>query len=185
MARIHKTLPAGIRRLLVPRVVRHKPGLEGQWVTEDGVIELGSRCGPTAFDLPSLVHEMCHLVEIDDSRVTTWGWGLRVRTVVICGRECYEPTTKEPVERECRVLAFQMNVQSHVRMNHSIADHVSAMRYVPGYCFVPGKTDEARDGWCCNEIERLRFKPEFSYDAFEREWWRKVEVIRSRTGRKS
>lgn len=189
MAKIYRSVPAAVKRMFVHGVVQHEPRIEGQRVDAGGVVKLGSRCGPTEFDLLALLHEMAHMVEIDDARVGRFGWGLRTACATFQGRDYPDPQTDQAVRRECRVLAFQVNFQTSLGIGCGVGEFVKAMRHVPGYCYVGGdrlvdgrrnRTDEERDSWITSEIERLHWLPKFSADAFATEWKRKVALLTRR-----
>src|SRR5271155_2850520 len=85
--------------------------LEGMRVI-DGCLSLGCRTGPVRTSF-GLLHEMSHFVEIDDARMLTEGWGLRLPEVYVPGqyaRMCAVPVTKQATERELRVSAYQWHI---------------------------------------------------------------------------
>lgn len=173
-------LPVVIERYLAHDVVRHQGGLEGMSIAEDGVILLGSRCGPVAFDLNALLHEMCHLVEIDDRRVTVYGWGLTYTEVEILGRAYQEPSTCQDVRRELRVLAYQTNLRQALELSPSVEETVRSLVHLPGWCFVPGPGPaKARHAWCMKRLESLSRKHSYSFESFDKEWWRKIALLRA------
>lgn len=185
MASAYKSVPKKLRDLFVPGVVEYDPDVEGQRIRDSGAVALGSRCGPDAFDLPALIHEMAHLVEIDDRRVTHYGWGLRITTcVVVANRRYEEPVSIQAVRRELRVLAFQANVQYAVGMHRGTDDLVRGLTFVPGFTLVSAWSDAERLVWCAGQIERMRHLDAYSYESFEREWHRKVGVIQRRLKRR-
>jgi len=185
VARVYKTVPKKLRDLFVPGAVEYDPDIEGQRIRDNGAVALGSRCGPDDFDLPALIHEMSHLVEIDDRRATSFGWGLRITTCVVIANQRYEePTSVQAVERELRVLAYQTNVQSAVDMHRSIDDLLRGLVFVPGFALVNGRSDAERLVWCAGQIERMRHLDSYSYESFECEWHRKVGVIQKRLKRR-
>lgn len=66
----------------VDRCMKYSEKLEGQRIDNDGNVWVGSRSGPK-FHVQSLLHEMCHFVEIDRKRCYAYGWGLQVPEIFI------------------------------------------------------------------------------------------------------
>jgi hypothetical protein len=171
------------------KAVRYVPGLQAQRIGPDGTILIGNRVGSLTRDT-DLVHEMCHLVEIDDARMRLHGWGLHYPTVVVAGQVCQEPTTMKMVARELRVIAYQANILAYIGATVSVRHLVSSMKFMPDFFYVPledGRNKwEAKDiayrdkdasqlRWCKNRVETLR--AEFTTDRFLSEWNRKIALL--------
>jgi hypothetical protein len=82
---------------------------------EDGCMLLGMRAAGE-YSVGSLLHEMAHLIEIDDDRCHLFGWGLRTRKVTFRGRTYSEPLTFQCSERELRTMAIQKVLSKHLRV---------------------------------------------------------------------
>lgn len=108
-------LPESLKDVLknIPIVVSDK--IMGHDINEKGEVVLGLRCGPLSFDVCALLHELCHLVEIEPvSRIKQKNWGLHFKKEVYVpgryARICPEPETNQATLRELRVLAYQVNL---------------------------------------------------------------------------
>ncbi len=175
--------------------LRYVPGLQGQRVSEDGIVRIGDRAGPGRA-LSNTVHELAHFVEIDDARQQTFGWGLHVPTVVVCGQTCTEPTTHKMVDRELRVMAYQVNLmQALGAPPMRVRRLVQALQYMPDFILVPledgrpaygegapsrkeipyEKVDPSRISWMVNRVQELR--AEFTFERFRAEWFRKIALL--------
>lgn len=186
------------KEFLNTNFVQFEEGFQGQNVLEDGTIVIGNRAGPTtwadSFKIDNLIHEMAHLVEIDDARMRCHGWGLKVPEVFVFNRMCCEPTTKQITERELRVMAYQLNVMDHIGVECDTDDAVRALENLADTAFVPIEDGrQPYDGdykdiqaeginikssqqkWRVNEVNRLR--KEFTLERFIFEWKRKIEWL--------
>lgn len=180
-----RRLPEALQRLFVPGVVDYDPDVEGQKIGENGEVLLGTRCGPSRFELSALVHEMSHLVEIDDRRVTLPGWGLRIKSsVVVGGQRYFEPRTTQATARELRVVAYESNMLHSCGIARSLRQLVRALTILPDFILLPGRCERDRLNWCETQVGRLVEQEHFSVPSFEQEWWRKIEVIRRRLQRR-
>ena len=171
--------------------VRYRPGLTGQVIGKDGVIFVGNRAG--SLHVSNLAHELSHFVEIDDARMKFYGWGLRVPEVWVYDRMCCEPTTMKMVERELRVIAFQLNLLESLGAPMQARSFVSSLRYMPDFTYVPledGRSaygddapdemdsrakDESRIRWMIRRAEELR--SEHTMERFNSEWTRKINLL--------
>jgi len=160
------------------------------WVSQDvdkGTLILGEKEGP-AFSFHALLHEMCHLVEIDDERICYRGWGLRIPYTFVLGQTCVEPKTLQATEREMRVLAYQMNLTEH--LGYKFQDRsITSLEYLYDFWDV-GWTharryirrgyqvrEEKTKSWLCKQVYKLR--DVYTYKRFELEWERKVGLLKA------
>lgn len=161
---------------------------------EDRVV-LGPWAGPEA-TISNLVHEMSHFVEIDERRMTAYGWGLHVPEIHIAGRVCLEPQTRQATERELRVIAFQANILEYLGFPRSVRDLVAPLDWMPDFVFVPIEDGSSAYGddrthklsyeaiqksqkrWCAKQVEVLR--ETFTAERFLSEWKRRNAVLKQR-----
>lgn len=153
--------------------------LEGSRIDAGGIV-LGMRAGPVS-EIANLVHEMCHLVEIDDSRMTVRNWGLHSTgylAAIAAGRPWFGPTTDQALRREMRVWAYQWNVTAALSLpgEKGIAELVRPAVFVDGFMNFPGETEKDRLAAIAQEVEAML--PEYSFDRFCEEWARRMPVIR-------
>ncbi len=164
-----------------------------QRIDEAGRVVLGPWAGPEA-TISNLVHEMSHFVEIDEPRMTEFGWGLTVPEIYVAGRLCLEPTTCQATERELRVIAYQANVLEYLGFPRSTRDLVNALDWMPDWCFVPIEDGSSAFGddrthklsypdieksqkrWCAKQVEALRST--FTLERFIAEWKRRNELLK-------
>lgn len=174
--------------------LRYKPGLEGQFVDRDGVIYVGNRAGPTR-DLSNLAHELSHFVEVDDTRVGFYGWGLKAPEKWILGHRCCEPITMQMTERELRVIAYQVNLLESLGSPSRPRTFVRSLIYMADFIYVPledGRSaygddaptfeemgprekDESRIRWMTRRVEAMR--SEYTLERFDSEWTRKLNLL--------
>ena len=143
---------------------------------------LGAKAGPERSS-KNLIHEMSHLVEIDDGRILEPGWGLRLPYYLLMGRWVNEPNTTQATERELRVFAYQYNVLDHLGMRFH--NEVDALVHMPDFPLVVERESEPKDSypdrrlaavhWFRSEVDRLRNV--YTYGRFEKEWARKVQLL--------
>lgn len=151
----------------------------------------------------NVIHEMAHLIEIDDARAITPGWGLQAGTWkeipgLWSGREAQ---TAQCIEREVRVMAIQAVITEHLGFAvdyHEMAK-LLANGAVPGYYYFRNKVgcdyeDEKGHSFIRNNnrVQRVK-KPglahhicasvilslasSFSIQSIWDEWCRKQEVV--------
>jgi len=133
---------------------------------EDGILTLGMRAGPQIC-LTNLIHEMCHLVEIDDERMLISGWGLRTPEVYVPGRYSHMasvPISWQPIKREVRVIALQWQLQQSIGITGTKREALSAMEYMPDWCNVPCGRPENYDEMEWEERDVIR--PTFTENRF-------------------
>lgn len=112
--------------------VRWDMNRQGSSLDDEGTLILGGRAGPEIHPL-NLLHEMAHLIDIDDKRCTTRNWGLKVPEVEILGRFCPEPMTFQASERELQVVAIQFVLSKFVGVKMSLAQWATLVEYLPDY----------------------------------------------------
>lgn len=172
--------------------LRYVPALQGQRVGTDGVVYVGSRAGPSRA-LSNLVHELGHFVEIDDARQQVNGWGFKVPLIVVCGQTCVEPITLKMIERELRVMAYQVNLMEYLGAPMRVLNLVRALQYMPDFILVPledgrpaysedgtrevpySEVDPSRIRWMANRVQELR--KDFTFERFRSEWFRKIALL--------
>jgi len=171
--------------------VRLEWNLEGQKI-ENNLPVIGARAGPE-IKAWNLLHEMAHFVEIDDDRMCSYGWGLRVPEVFVYDRMCVEPTTTQMTKREIRVIAFQRNVMVYLGMEEPASKSVNSLHFLPDHTLVPledgspayiegrpvckslKQTDKSRMKWIANQVEALQSK--YTLEFFISEWERKNQLL--------
>lgn len=177
--------------------------LEQEWLTprvcaawddartsvRDGAFRLAAH----GMGVDMLVHEMAHLVEIDDRRATADDFGLRYKRVGRLPPTRYssgiypEPLTAQGVERECRVIAISIRILEAIgwppeEQWGDMENTIGALRHLQDWYNVPGRNDdEARREWCRRKVARaLRQWP---VERVRAEWWRKVVLVTKRMER--
>lgn len=159
----------------------------------DGAMLLGcessSEDGPgESADLGILLHEMGHLIEIDDDRCHMLGWGLWVRRIAILGQPCHEPLTFQATEREMRVCAIQKKLADHAGVPFDVMHWMDLfMKYQPDwYCFhvrypdVDRKATDDEKARIMGE-DTLKQSEELSLDDILSEWDRKASILKQRS----
>ena len=160
----------------------HDRKLEGQ-VVRDGVVVLGWRAGPDT-DVRHLLHEMAHLVEIDDARAGEPGWGLRLgRWRSLMGHHWREFRTSAPIRRELRVGAYQFHMGASLGLYESrerfVAGYVRTTEFMPFDALCALAADLGVDS--VPEAARRTLEAHLddpAYQAWEPEWWRKQRILK-------
>lgn len=168
-------LEAITTRFFTTPYVQVDPALEGMAV-RDGVVVLGCRAGPS-MALEFLLHEMSHMVEIDDSRAASYRWGLHLPQVEFQGRTFSEPNTNQASLRECRVFAFERNAADALGVEFNLQKAAEALQFMPDALYQPGKTDDEREAWVYRTVLVYARQPDFAFEVFEREWNRKLGIV--------
>ena len=177
--------------------LQFQKGVQGQYVDPDGIICIGDRAGPECH-ISSLCHELAHFVEIDDYRVTWFGWGLKLPQIWVYDRMCIEPTTIQITDREIRVAAYQKNLLDYLKVDYSVEKLVESYTWLPDFHLVPledglpayinngeNEKSELRVPYEEIDLSRLRYirnrvndiLSEFSIERFFSEFDRKVKII--------
>lgn len=163
-----------------------KEDLEGQTLDQEGRIILGLKAGPER-SVENLIHEMCHLVEIDDQRMTSYGWGLNYGALIqyIMGQRCQEFVTIQATKREIRCWAYQMNVYKALGINETVSDLVKVAVHMgdwPILCYndkIGFKGDKEKAlKWVEDEVKKAMGI--YTFERFESEWFRKMGVLTKR-----
>lgn len=155
-------------------VVRAELSLEGQRI-KDNAIVIGCRAGPSLI-VTALIHEMCHLVEIDRPRMNQFGWGLsHGKYWEIGSHSGYEFHTNQSVLRECRVWAFAKNVQDAFGIQEDLEEVVSSATYLGAFHFMPGKGDKEKLKSVANEVKKGL--PKYTFELFKKEWRERMEYL--------
>jgi hypothetical protein len=149
---------------------------EGQQVKGNNLL-LGTKIGPNLHDLSALIHEMSHLIDINDKRVLKPGWGFFYgQSIEIMGRTYKEPVTYRASLRECKVLAIQQKIQESVGITADSKELIRPLQFMNDWCLIPGKTDEDRYTFL---IERLNeYSKNIDLEYILSEWNRKQEILR-------
>lgn len=159
--------------------------VEAVRVEDDGTLTLGWRAGPSE-EAGNLLHEMAHLLEIDDRRLGKPGWGLKVAKVVILGRPYIEPRTFQCTLREIRVMGRQKVLHEAAGIPFDTLHWAGLWPWFPDHYMAfshygreIGKTKEA-------EITELVARDidaeaaQWTIEALKAEWDRKVTLYRKR-----
>jgi hypothetical protein len=133
------------------------------------------------------IHELSHLVEIDDSRaLDPDGWGLKGGTYEstdpFTGRDYYEYRTDAHIQRELRVYAIQSQFSQYFGIPFDIEKAVLVLqRVVWGFEKLPGQSNSEKILWAISKVEELRQQPNYSLAAVIAEFERKKELFRIST----
>lgn len=166
---------------------------EGNWI-EDNRFMLGTWAGPSK-DIYNLIHEIAHMVEIDDKRCHLPGWGLKYPP------EFYWPghgmvsngfNTAKAIYREARVLGIQEVITKHYGIVWNRSYSVSSLKYIDGMCFIPPRYPEnpKDDTLSYDEREKrrmaylyrfvIREARKHTFESVLAEYGKKIGIIRKR-----
>ena len=175
--------------------------VEGQTVDDNGVVTLGCRAGPER-DVWSLLHEMSHLVEIDDERANQPGWGLNYGRYVYIpgihrGGGWYEMCTGQAVRREMRVGAFQyhlgVELGFYTDLDAYVTYYADISRHLPSDslcafaseedCYKPCDVVESGrvvdyNAACQKVLRQLIAEDTYRFPSFQAEWERKNTLLK-------
>lgn len=170
-------------------VVQPDMTMSGQQI-KSGVVLLGLKLAGV-FEVDALLHEMCHLIDIDDQRANKPAWGLKHGKYMAFGRgSWWEKKTSQAVYRELRVGAFQFNLGAYFGFYEDFTkfseDYANDLWNMPTdtvsiFLSEQGKIF-SKDDFVIAVSDKLREmvnKPEYSFDAIQDEWERKMEVLRN------
>jgi hypothetical protein len=152
---------------------------EGQRIDEHSLV-LGGRAGYEVC-LTNLIHEMGHLVEIDDARIMEYSWGLTLPEVYLPGRYSRmapTPATTQACLRECRVIAMQWLLQNAIGITTSALEAVSSLQYMPDFFLAPGVSDQDKLDFLKEQMLEYAAN-KYTLEYFDTEWIRKVQLIKS------
>lgn len=112
----------------------------------DGVMLFGWRVGPVK-EMSGVLHEMAHLIEIDDERCHLPGWGLRLRQVEVPGHGMFtEPCTFQACAREIRTVAIQKVITESLSLPFDSSYWAKVIyNWVPGNLFARTEYPEVPD----------------------------------------
>ncbi len=169
-----------IRRLVRP--IRVNLDLQGTDVL-DGILSLGGRAGPESH-YGNVMHELCHFIEIDDKRCLVPNWGFNYGRWIECpvSRQggYYEARTRQHIDREARVWAFQHNLSRYLGFRSSVVELTSSARFMPDFWhWIKGETDEERLTVFAAEVKGLTEQPAFQAETAIKELKRKKTLVRA------
>lgn len=147
--------------------------------------------GSPVAELEMLVHEMCHMVEIDDARCTIPGWALGT------GKWTYIPghgevsegmRTTKAIEREIRVMGFQVVLCKHYGFSYDTYELAKLMKWIDGIQFYyPPRRKRGKMSY--TELEEYAVRhiqdrieaqaQQVTMDQFRQEWARKMDLLRA------
>lgn len=156
----------------------------------DGRLVFGAWAGPLRCPT-HIIHEMCHLVEIDDARILQTGWGLRMPQVYVPGRYSRMapvPTTYQAALRETRVIALQHQLQNMLGFIISVREELSSLEGLPDWCNVPCGINRDQK-FTLEQVNQGRFQflerylnecmaGKYTLSFFHQEWERKLQLLR-------
>lgn len=163
--------------------IKYKEKFEGQGIDDDRYI-LGLMAGPSC-ELQNLIHEMCHLVEIDKKRLIKKpksSWGLSLGKYWQIGTQWgYEPQTDQSVQREMRVWAYQHAISNALSLEEgSTKELVKSATWLDAffiyrYQTVKVNTDFEALSIMASQVEEL--SNIYNYDRFCQEWHDRMKLI--------
>ncbi len=170
---------------LFPRDTRIKfvPSLTGMEAGLGQSLQLGGRAG-LEVDLSNLLHEIGHLIDIDDARVIQQGWGLFYPEIAVGGRNCQAPETSKAVLREVRVIAWQDLLAEQVGFKSDPKEFIKSLRWMADFVFIPVPSVEKEDSreydarrisWLFQQFET--FRATLKIEEAVREIHRKSQVV--------
>lgn len=168
-----------------------KKKLQGQKVVDNRYV-IGMRAGPlTNINIDNLLHEICHLVEIEEERLVkrpTSSWGLNPGKFWQIGSNWgYETFTDDQVKREQRVWAYQLSLNSNINnqttnINDSL-NLVSSARFLNAWTYyqpfeIKTYKDEDRIKKLAEETFDMSNTEEYSYDKWLEEWNKRINKLK-------
>jgi len=145
--------PTDLKKWFEITTIKIDENLTGNCVYDDGMV-LGKMAGPSR-STANLFHEMAHFIEIDDRRCLKTAWGLKVPSIYIGGRTCYEPETFQASEREMRVIAIQKIIADHLGKRCQLRSFARALDFMPDYYMAGKFFDKEKE---LDEIEYNKYK---------------------------
>ena len=117
---------------------------EGQKVMDNNLV-LGTKSGPKHHCIEALIHEMAHLIEIDDERALKNGWGFSYgKPQEVLGRIYHEPQTYQATMREVKATVIQSKIYAVIGLNYDIKNLLSPLKFMDDFFLVPGEKEEER-----------------------------------------
>lgn len=159
---------------------------EGQGITPLGHYQLGGRAGP-AIDPEHVLHEMAHLVELEQDRLLarpTGGWGLRHgKAWQIGDRSGFYPQTTQQVDREARVWAYQASLMRELDLPMRFDKLVVSAVYLPAFSncrYFRGafRTERQTLAALARRVSHLHGSTH-TFEKWEQEWNRRMELLRN------
>lgn len=148
---------------------------EGQRV-KDNVVLLGTKIGPHSHTLTGLVHEMSHLIEIDNKRAVVDGWGFSYgQEVHILGQVFNEPSTYQASLRETRVIAIEAKIYELIGYTYDIMESVRPLVYMGDFFLVPGTNERERLSFLLNEV--INNQKSLTESQIKEQWRRKMKLL--------
>ena len=154
--------------------------LTGQ-VVNNGIITLGCMAGQHNASIEYLLHEMCHLVEIEDDRMTQPNWGLKFGSDIqtIFGTRVQNFKTTQATHREMRVWAYQQHLHELFGIEKPLLETVSVAKNMNDFCFIRFSLfqgdEPAALNWVESEVKKMMNT--FSLARFSSEWTRKTKIL--------
>lgn len=161
---------------------------EGYW-ERDGRMRMGCRSGPV-LELDATLHEIGHMVEIDDDRCGISGWRLRYgRLIHVPGHDPFheEFKTAQPIEREIRVLGVQACLHDHYGIPYDALGAATSMAFIDSFWYLH-YVDYKPSGTTYRDHEKIAIavimnriedeKTKHTFEAVHREWTRKMGILR-------
>lgn len=149
-----------------------------------GLVLSGVSSKDRMINIPSILHEMSHLLEIDVDRIILPGWGLRFGNRQEGGR--HFPSTDQSVHREARVFAIQSVLMEEFPSPLGINEAVRACSGLSAFWIYRGGTPGSDDAKLTKEEGINRFRDEvyelandWSMDRIRKEWANRMEILRS------
>lgn len=134
-------------------------------------LALGTRAGPSK-DFSNALHEMAHLLEIDDARCHLPGWGLKNTSRLGQGPRY------QKIARESRVWGIQVKLSQMTKIDYSIDEMASLSLWFDDIYGIPNVNTSADAPSIVKEWileESLKWTPE----RILQEWHKKCEVVKT------
>lgn len=150
---------------------------------KDGCVYLqGSAASGLEPDVDTAIHELAHLIEIDDLRMTLpIGWGFKYGKWIDCiyNRQggWYERKSKQHIEREARTWAIQYQLSQYFGIDKTVCETVNSAIYLPDFYVWYGIEDKEAIQTFAVEVENLI--PSYPLEKILSELRRKQEFISS------
>lgn len=179
--------------------VGYNPNPQGLVLPDRGVRIQGRaayirECRP---EIGTALHEMAHMVDIDDKRVRKPGWGLKTGNWVEFPSRYspgfWEMQTDAGIKREVRVMAIQAVITEHLGFNFDYCEWAALLSNgaIQNYCLwrnrfglsYDDEHDKTKDnGWTStttrHDAEIIRsVRDEFTIEQVWTEWVRKCKVV--------
>ena len=114
---------------------------EGQDI-RGGIMLLGTRVGPSRHDLGALVHEIAHLIEIDDARAMSRNWGFDYSYETT---ELGMPISFNGSLREARTISIHCKIFEMIGYDFDLKSELSSLYLMEDFINVPGDQRKERE----------------------------------------